>query len=106
MILVDATKSPIECQKKQRRYYSEKKKQHTLKTQILVDLKSVEIIALAFTNGKKHDFWLLKDSHIHVKSETILEADTRYQGLAQVHSNSLLPKKRFKNHPLSKQERK
>ena len=29
-----------------------------------------------------------------------------YQGLALIHPNSLLPKKRSKNHPLSKQERK
>ena len=29
-----------------------------------------------------------------------------YQGLAQIHANSLVPKKRSKNHPLSKQERK
>jgi len=36
----------------------------------------------------------------------VLEADTGYQGLALIHANSLLPKKRSKNHPLSKQERK
>ena len=35
----------------------------------------------------------------------MLEADTGYQGLAQIHANSLVPKKRSKNHPLSKQER-
>ena len=42
----------------------------------------------------------------HVKAETVLEADTGYQGLAQIHANSLLPKKRSKHHPLTKQERK
>ena len=36
----------------------------------------------------------------------MLEGDTGYQGLAQIHANSLVPKKRSKNHPLSKQERK
>ena len=36
----------------------------------------------------------------------MLEADTGYQGIAHIHANSLLPKKRSKNHPLSKQERK
>ena len=72
----------------------------------MVDLKSGEIISLAFANGKKHDFQLFKDSHVHVMAETMLEADTGYQGLAQMHANSLLPKKRSKNHLLSKQERK
>ena len=36
----------------------------------------------------------------------MLEADSGYLGLAQIHANSLLPKKRSKNHPLTKQERK
>ena len=72
----------------------------------MVDRKSGEIISLAFANGKKHDFQLFKDSRVHAKAEITLEADTGYQGLAQMHANSLLPKKRSKNHPLSKQERK
>ena len=69
-----------------------------------MDRKSGEIIALAFANGKRHDFQLFKDSRVHVKAETMLEADTGYQGLAQLHTNSRLPKKRSKTHPLSKQE--
>ena len=71
---------------------------------MLVSLQTGEIIALAFSNGKKHDFQLFKDSRFHVKAETVLEADTGYQGLAQIHANSLLPEKRSKNHPLTKQE--
>ena len=73
---------------------------------MLVNLKNGEIICLAFANGKKHDFRLFKDSLVHVKTETLLEADTGYQGLAQLHANALLPKKRSKNHPLTKQQRK
>ena len=92
--------------KKQKRYYSGKKKRHTLKTQLFVSLLTGKIIALAFSNGKKHDFQLFKDSGIHVKAEKVLEADTGYQGLTQIHANSLLPKKRSKHHPLTKQERK
>ena len=73
---------------------------------MLVNLKNGEIICLAFANGKKHDFRLFKDSRVHVRTETLLEADTGYQGLAQLHDNSLLPKKHSKNHPLTKQQRK
>ncbi len=72
---------------------------------MLVNLQNGEIIALAFSNGKKHDFQLFKESRTHVKAETVLEADTGYLGLAHMHANSLLPKKRSKNHPLTKQER-
>ena len=71
-----------------------------------MDRKSGEIIALAFANGKRHDFQLFKDSRVHVKPDTTLEADTGYQGLVQLHTNSRLPRKRSKNQPLSKQERK
>ena len=73
---------------------------------MLVDFQNGEIIALAFSNGKKHDFQLFKESRTHVKAETVLQADTGYLGLAQIHANSLLPKKRSKNHPLTDQERK
>ena len=55
------------------RPYSRKKKRHTPKTQLLVSLLAGEIIALAFSNGKKHDFQLFKDSGIHVKAETVLD---------------------------------
>ena len=72
----------------------------------MVDRKSGEIISLAFANGKKHDFQLFKDSRTYVRSDTALGADTGYQGLAQMHANSLLPKKRSKSHSLSKHERK
>ena len=73
---------------------------------MLVNLKNGEIICLAFASGRKHDFRLFRDSRIHVRAETLLEADTGYQGLAKLHANSLLPKKRSKNHPLTKQQRK
>ena len=73
---------------------------------MLVDFQNGERLALAFSNGKKHDFQLFKESRTHVKAETVLEADTGYLGLAQIHANSLLPKKRSKNHPLTDQERK
>ena len=73
---------------------------------MLVNLQNGEIIALAFSNWTKHDFQLFKESRTHVKAETVLQADTGYLGLAQIHANSLLPKKRSKNHPLTDQERK
>ncbi len=72
---------------------------------MLVNLKDGQIICLAFANGKKHDFRLFKESHTHVLPDTLLEADTGYLGLTGLHSNSSLPKKRSKTHPLTKQER-
>ncbi len=76
-----------------------------MKTQLLVNLKDGQIICLAFANGKKHDFRLFKESRAHVLPDTQLAADTGYLGLTDLHSNSSLPKKRSKKHPLTKQER-
>lgn len=72
---------------------------------MLVNLKDGSIIALAFSNGKKHDFRLFKESRAHVLPETLLQADTGYLGLTNLHANSSLPKKRSKKHPLTKEER-
>ncbi len=70
---------------------------------MLVNLKDGKVICRAFANGRKHDFRLFKESHIHVPAETLLEADTGYQGLAKLHTNSSLPQKCSKRHPLTKQ---
>ncbi len=72
---------------------------------MLVNLKDGQIICLDFSNGKKHDFRLFKESRVHVLPDTLLEADTGYQGLTGLHTNSRLPKKRSKKHALTKQER-
>jgi len=72
---------------------------------MLVNLKDGQIICLAFANGKKHNFRLFKESCVHVLPDTLLEADTDYLGLTDLHTNSTLPPKRSKLHPLAKQER-
>ena len=57
VLVVDVTESPIEHpKKKQRRYYSGKKKRHTLKTQVVVNQISGQIICTAFGKGQVHDF--------------------------------------------------
>ena len=57
----------------------------------------MQIVDLAFSNGKKHDFKLFKESCFHVKPNSTIIADSAYQGLHKIHSNSLLPKKRSSN---------
>ncbi len=44
IVLIDATETPIERPKKQRRYYSGKKKRHTLKTQLVVEKSTRRIL--------------------------------------------------------------
>jgi len=62
-------------------------------------------MCLAFASGRRHDFRLFKESRVRVKPETILETDTGYQGIAKLHANSVLPKKRSKKRPLSDEDK-
>ncbi len=67
---------------------------------------SRQIICTAFSNGKRHDFRLFKESKTYLHSSILVIADTGYQGLLKLHANSILPKKRTKKQPLSKNEKK
>ena len=71
-----------------------------------MDKKSQKVICTAFSNGKKHDFKLFKESRFVVQDRVQLIVDSGYQGLQKIHSNTLLPKKKRKNKPLTKEDKK
>ena len=72
-----------------------------MKTQVIIDKKSRKVICTDFANGKQHDFNLFKNSKTHIHPETIAKTDTGYLGIAKIHPNSELPKKKSKNKPLT-----
>ena len=72
---------------------------------MIVDKKSAQVICTAFSNGKRHDFRVFKESRVRFQKETQVVTDTGYQGLQKLHSNSALPKKKRKHHPLTKEEK-
>ena len=76
-----------------------------MKTQVVIDKKTKRIICLSFSNGKRHDFRLFKESGVHAKPETMIETDTGYIGIIKIHANSSLPKKKSKKYPLSKEDK-
>lgn len=94
-----------ETKKKQRKHYSGKKKRHTIKTQIVVDKSKNTVICTSFSNGKKHDFRLFKESKTHINPSVKVLADTGYQGIQKIHKNSVLPKKRKRNVELTREEK-
>lgn len=104
--LVDVTESPIERpKKKQKKYYSGKKKKHTLKTQVVTNSLGRGIICTAFGRGKTHDFSLFKTSKPRINPNICVMTDSAYTGILNIHSNSLLPVKKSKNHPLSAEDK-
>ena len=93
-------------QKKQKRFYSGKKKRHTIKSQLLVAPKDEKIICTSFSNGKRHDFRLFKESKVHLHPDTEAIVDTGYQGLQKIHPKTRIPKKKTKKNPLTSADKK
>jgi hypothetical protein len=88
--------------KKQRHYYSGKKKKHTIKTQVVVNKADGQIICTSFANGRRHDFRLFKESKLKIDSKIWAVVDTGYVGIAKFHANSVISVKRSKKRSLTK----
>ena len=95
-----------ETKKKQKHYYSGKKKKHTLKTQVLVTLTG-KILAIDIDKGRTHDFKVFKQSKSTRKiTASIVLADSGYVGIKKLCPNAELPKKKTKLKPLTKEDKK
>lgn len=72
---------------------------------MIVNKASRKIICTAFSNGKRHDFRLFKESKVKIHPKTKVITDTGYQGLKKIHLNTNMPKKKTKKKPLSKEDK-
>lgn len=77
----------------QREYYSEKKKKHTIKIQLIIEEDTKKIVYVAFDKGSIHDFTLFKNSTKDIDKNIPMLGDSGYQGLDKILINSLTPKK-------------
>lgn len=106
VVVVDVTETPIERPKhRQRRFYSGKKKRHTLKCQIVIEQTTGAIICTFFGKGRRHDFKLFAASGVHFHPQTESLQDKGYQGIQKLHSNSCLPIKKPRGGQLSAQDK-
>jgi hypothetical protein len=106
VLVVDVTESPTHApKKKQRTYYSGKKKRHTLKAQVMVDLVTGQIICTAFGKGRVHDFRLFKLHRLPMLPEQLCLTDKGYQGITKLHKSSCTPTKKPRKAKLDKFER-
>ena len=106
--LVDVTECGIQRPKNQeiqREYYSGKKKKHTIKIQIIMDEITKKIVGVAFDKGSVHDFKLFKNTTIDLDKLIAFLADNGYQGIQELFSKSLTPKKKSKYNPLSDEDK-
>lgn len=106
LILMDVMESSIERPKKyQKRFYSGKKGEHTLKTQVVFGQKTGKIICLAHEKGKTHDFRLFKSSNVRFHKLLKVIADKGYQGIAKIHKLSKTPVKKPRGGKLTKEQK-
>lgn len=72
---------------------------------MIVDKKSKKIICTDFSNGKKHDFRLFKESKTQIHPNKEIKVDTGYQGLQKLHKNTEIPRKKSKKNPLTQDQK-
>lgn len=104
-ILADVTEQTTQRPKAgQKRYYSGKKKNHTIKTEIVIE-ESGKIISVSRSHkGRVHDFRMRKQAKL-LPQNTIKYVDSGYQGLQKLQSSVVLPFKRSKKNPLTEEQR-
>lgn len=105
-VVIDVTETAIERPKRsQRRFYSGKKKRHTLKCQLVIEQATGQIICTFFGQGRQHDFKLFQASGVHFHPHTQSLHDKGYQGMQTLHPNCRLPKKKPRNGQLTTEDK-
>lgn len=105
-LLLDVSEQPIERPvKHQKSYYSGKKKRHTIKAQLLVCLKTLQILLVICGKGRTHDFTLLKQARLRISQKLKTYADSGYQGILKLYPNSLTPIKKPRKRELTKAQK-
>lgn len=104
-LIIDATEQPIQRpRRKQRCWYSGKKKRHTIKTEIVVTEQGRIASVSKPAPGRVHDLEIRRRS-CPLPKEAQAYADSGYQGIHKDHPNAEIPFKRSKKKPLTKDER-
>lgn len=83
-----------------------KKKRHTLKSQVVVDQSTGEILCTAHGKGKEHDFRIFKNSKVRLRKDIEVLGDKGYQGIHKLHAKSRIPKKKSRGGALNREEKK
>jgi hypothetical protein len=110
-LIIDGTERPRARPKdsgKQSRYYSGKKKRHTLKNTLVVEPRRKKILILTPTiPGSVHDKKDLDDNDIvpHVPEDIPIEVDLGYKGLENEYEGILIPHKKPRKSELTEKQK-
>ncbi len=76
-----------------------------MKLQIAADADNKNILRIAVSSGKTHDFKMFKESRLVLPDDTLFVLDKAYQGIFEIHPMSLIPIKATKNHKLTPEKK-
>lgn len=79
---------------------------HRLKSQVVVNQSTGEIICTAHGKGREHDFRIFKNSKVRLREEIKILGDRGYQGILWLHFNSQTPQKKTRGNDLSISDKK
>jgi hypothetical protein len=108
-VAIDGAERKIQRPKdneKQKKFYSGKKKTHTVKNNVIVGVNDRKVKYLSETfEGKKHDKKICDEENIGFPNGTILYKDTGFQGYEPDGVSTRQPKKKPKGGELSVEEK-
>lgn len=112
-VVIDATEQVTQRpsgQKRQKPYYSNKRKRHTIKTQIVVTNNGQVIsVSESVPGGRVHDYSLLKRSRVMegLPKQVVKRVDLGYQGIETDYPNHavVIPHKKPRNQSLTKAQK-
>ena len=76
-----------------------------MKSQVIVNQKTKQIMCTAHGKGREHDFKLFKRSKTHLLEPTSCLGDKGYQGIQKIHKESNTPHKKPIKGKLSKEQK-
>jgi transposase len=104
-LIVDATEQPIQRpSRKQRCWYSGKKKRHTIKTEAIITEQGRIVSISKPVPGRVSDITIRRRGP-PLPEGSRLYADSGYQGIQKDYPEAEIPYKKNKKHPLTKDER-
>jgi len=109
-VFIDGTERKVNKPKKLKsrdKLYSGKKKSHTRKSIVMCDENKRILFLTQAKSGRRHDKRLADKNMLaeHIPEDVTIWTDTGFQGMQKIHTNTIMPKKATKKHPLTSEQR-
>jgi hypothetical protein len=108
-VFIDGTERRVNKPRKlgsRDKLYSGKKKAHTRKSIVMSDERKRIILLTQAKSGRRHDKRLAVNMLArYIPERVAVWTDTGFQGFAKLHTNTIMPKKASKKHPLTPEDK-